>query len=320
MPGAAGACRRLIDLGELRRRVEIREPPGDGRGKRHDAIEILVVDLVRRVGRPVIVDVGAGEERQRRHAGLIEGGDVGRLIGILLHLQVESGGDVRLLEDLRPRRRGAGGLDGQLVVLHAADHVEVQIGGDLIDRHRRLGGKRRRAEQPELFARPEVEQHVAPARLFGQRLADRQHRRRSRRVVVGAGVDPARLFLARERAAAVAVAEMIVVRPERDPRLLHARRRRRGRQVGDDVVPGLLLALDRCLDVRGDAGQVESRDVRVSGIERLLRVLERLVLGAREQRLRRLAGDADPRRCRNRRAPCRTSSARARPRSATSGR
>ena len=67
------------------------------------AIEILVVDLVGRVGGPVIVDVAAGEEIQRRHAGLVERRDVGRLIRIRLELQIESGADVGLFENARPR-------------------------------------------------------------------------------------------------------------------------------------------------------------------------------------------------------------------------
>src|SRR5262249_41680283 len=89
---------------------------------------------------------------ERRHLGLIERGDVGRLIRIRLQLQVEACRNVSLLDDPRPRRRRAERLNGQAVVLHAADHVEVQISRELRQRDRRLRGKRRppppRAQTP----------------------------------------------------------------------------------------------------------------------------------------------------------------------------
>ena len=74
----------------------------DRRREVDDAIEIFVIDLVGGVRRPVIVGVRAGEEVQARHAGLVEAGDVGRLIRILLHQQVEAGGDVGLFDQPRP--------------------------------------------------------------------------------------------------------------------------------------------------------------------------------------------------------------------------
>ena len=98
----APCCRLLIDLGERRRRRRVLEPPGDRRREVDDAIEILVVDLVGGVGRLVVVGVRAGEEVQRRDARRVEGGDVGRLIRIFLHREVEAGGDVGLLDDLAP--------------------------------------------------------------------------------------------------------------------------------------------------------------------------------------------------------------------------
>ena len=190
-----------------------------------DAIEIFVVDLVGRVAGPVVVGVRAREEAERRHAGLVEAGDVGRLIRIRLQHEIEAGGDVRLLEDLRPHRARAGRLHGQLVVDHAADHVEVEIRGQLVDRHRRLVDERVRADQADLFGRPERQQHVAPARLLRQRLGDRRARRpcptrcRPRRD----GCCPASSLLG-ERVAVAAAPEVIVVRAERDPRPLDAGR------------------------------------------------------------------------------------------------
>ena len=97
-----------------------------------DAIEVLVVDLVGGVRRLVVVGVRAGREGEARHARLVEARDVGRLIRVRLDDEVEAGGDVGALEQPSPHRAGAGGLHDQLVVLHAADHVEVEVGGDLI--------------------------------------------------------------------------------------------------------------------------------------------------------------------------------------------
>ena len=89
------------------------------------------------------------------HAGLVEARDVGRLIGIRLQHELEAGGDVGLLEDARPDRARAGRLHGELVVHHAADHVEVEIRGELVDRHRRLVDERVRSDQADLLGRPE---------------------------------------------------------------------------------------------------------------------------------------------------------------------
>ena len=86
----------------------------------------------------MVVDVRAGEEVETGHAGLIEAGHVGRLVGILLQQQIEPGRDVRLFDETSPGRARAGRLDGELVVLHAPDHVEVQVRRELIERHRGL--------------------------------------------------------------------------------------------------------------------------------------------------------------------------------------
>ena len=56
---AAAAVGRLIDLGELRRVGRVADPPDDRRRELDDAIEVLVVDLVGGVARPVVVGVRA---------------------------------------------------------------------------------------------------------------------------------------------------------------------------------------------------------------------------------------------------------------------
>jgi hypothetical protein len=135
-----------------------------------------------------------------------------------------------------------------------------------------------RADQADLLTRPEGDQQVAPARLGGgQRLGHREHGGRARRVVVGAVVHLANLFLRGQRAAGASVAEMIVVRADHHPRLLHVRAGGRGGQVGHHVVPGLAFALDRGLHRERQVGHRESGHVGVAAVELLLHVLERLV-------------------------------------------
>ena len=84
------------------------------------------------------------------------------------------------------------------------------------------------------------------------------------------------------------MAEVIVVRAERDPRLGDRRRRRRRRQVarrrcGRSASRGRR----RRATVDGDVREREAGDVRVRGVERLLRVVERLVRRRREDRFAR---------------------------------
>ena len=114
-----------------------------------------------------------------------------------------------------------GRLHGQLVVLHPADHVEVQIGA----RSASSGtggvvGERVRPDQPELLARPEADEDVALARLLRQRRRDGENGGRSRRVVVRAEMNLAGVVLAGQRVARFAVAEVIVVRADARPTAL----------------------------------------------------------------------------------------------------
>ena len=143
---AAAALLLLVDLGELRRLHRVPDAAHDGRRELDDAIEVFVVDLVGGVRRPVVVGVGAGEEAQARHAGVVERRDVGRLIRIRLHCTSKPAATLACSMSLAHTRARAGRLHGQLVVLHAADHVEVQIGRELIERHRRR--RRRNAADP----------------------------------------------------------------------------------------------------------------------------------------------------------------------------
>ena len=166
-PPPSVSCCTFVNAGGS---VGVADAAHDRGGEVDDPIEILVVDLVSGVGRPVIVDVRAGEEVEGRHAGLVEARHVGRLVRVGLHDQLEAGGDVGLLDEPPPHVARAGGLHGQLVVLHPADHVEVEVRGDLIERHRRRVHVRRRPDQSDLFARPELEQHV-PAPRAGRRVS-----------------------------------------------------------------------------------------------------------------------------------------------------
>ena len=160
----------------------------------------------------MIVGVCPGEKVEAGDPGLIEAGDVGRLIGVRLDLQVEACGDIGLLEKPRPSGTGSRGLDGELVVLHAADHVEVQVRREILQRHWRVVHVRGRSQQSQFLARPELEQQMPRPRLVRQQLADGQHRSASRGVVVGAEVHLTEIRLFRERIPVSAPAQVIVVR------------------------------------------------------------------------------------------------------------
>ncbi len=171
--------------------------------------------------------------------------DVGGLIRIGLQAEIESRLHVRLLDQLVPHRARPAGLEVELVVLHAADHVEVEVGLDVGERDRRLRRERGGAEQAELLARPEVEDQVPAALFLRERVGDAQHGRRARGVVVGAAMHASGFLLRRERQAVGAGPEMVVVRAEGDPRLRTRRRRRRRGQIAADVAAGARLAHDR---------------------------------------------------------------------------
>ena len=172
-----GAGLRRIDFRELRRHVRVGDRLDHRGGEVDDAIEIFVVDFVCRVGWTVIVRVRTGGEEQRRQPRLVEVRAVGRLIRIGIGGEIEPGGDVRALENPRPYRARRDAVRRQLVVLHAADHVEVHIRRDLIEGHRRAHHERVRADQSNLLARPEGEHDVAAHRLAGELRGDREHRR-----------------------------------------------------------------------------------------------------------------------------------------------
>jgi hypothetical protein len=105
-------------------------------------------------------------------------------------------------------------------------------------------------------------------------------------------VNPSGFFLSRERAAVAAAAEVIVVRPDRHPRFTDARHVHRRRQVGDDVVSGLLFAGDPRVQRQRQVGQCEAGDVRIRRVERLLDGADRLVRHDGEHRSRDRATDA----------------------------
>ena len=177
MPARPAVFDLLLDLGERRRFRRVADARHDRRRKVDDPIEVFVIDLVSGVTGPMVIGMGARKETQRWHARLIEAGDVGRLVGIRLQDEVEAGGHVRLLENPRPRGTRAGRLNGELVVHHAADHVEIEICGELAGGHRRLVDEGVRTNEANLLGRPQRHDHVAPARLLRQRFCNRQRPR-----------------------------------------------------------------------------------------------------------------------------------------------
>ena len=90
-------------------------------------------------------------------------------------------------------------------------------------------------------------------------------------------MDLARIGVVRERIAGFAVTQMIVVRADRYPPRADRRRRRRRREKGDDVLASPLLAENGDVELQVHVWNRKAGDVRICRVERLLRVLQRLV-------------------------------------------
>ena len=100
-------------------------------------------------------------------------------------------------------------------------------------------------------------------------------------------------FFRGQRQPVVAQAKVVVVRADGNPRLGSARRRSGRGQIGGDVPPGTRLAHHVGVHPHLRPREREAGDVRVAGIERLLRVLQVLVGHGGEQLVRQIAGDAE---------------------------
>ena len=127
-------------------------------------------------------------------------------------------------------------------------------------------------------------------RFLGERRGDRENRGGARRVVVRTGMHFSRVLFRRERIACFAVAEMIVVRADGDPRLRRCRHGTRGRQIRDDVVARSLLTQHLGVDVNRRVGNREPGRVRIRVVQRLLHILE-LLASAGEDPISHLTGD-----------------------------
>ena len=128
--------------------------------------------------------------------------------------------------------------------------------------------------------------------LLAKRGGQRDHRRYAGGIVIRPVVHAPDLILPRERAAVIAVAEMIVVRANGNPGLVDPRRRTVRRQVAHNVPVGLLLALDDGAERHRDPRDVEAGHVRIGIVERLLGLLEGLPFQRAEDRVRHPAADA----------------------------
>src|SRR5439155_24644394 len=73
-------------------------------GEAGDAVQPVVVQLVRSVGGTVIIVVAAGEETQDRNLFGVQRGGVRRQIGVVLQRQIKAGGDIALLDQMPPVR------------------------------------------------------------------------------------------------------------------------------------------------------------------------------------------------------------------------
>ena len=268
----------------------------------------------------MVVGVRPGEEVQAGHPGLVERGHVGGLIRIGLDDQVEARRDVGLLEQPWPRRARTSGLDREAVVLHPPHHIEVEVRRDRAGFHGRRGDERAGPDQPELLARPEREQHV-PARGAPRRAPrlpperppppTRCRRRRGGRLVP----------LRRSRACC---------RDRPGPGDRSERRSQPTASQTPSAMPGTPAGTPaRCAPSgarerpwsQSSASNPGWRSRRRAGWRSRARFARLRASSARPGTSRpRRRGSRSPRRCLNRRSPCRTSSERFRPRSATAGR
>src|SRR4030095_3459175 len=149
-----GAGLGWIDFGECRRHVDVCHRLNDGDGEVGDAIEVLVVDFVGGVARTVIVGMRPRREKERRNVRLVEVGTVGRLIWVWRDIQVESGRDIRAFQYARPHVAAAGSVRGQPIVLHPADHVEIEVSGHFGQGYGRVHDERVRTDKADLLPRP----------------------------------------------------------------------------------------------------------------------------------------------------------------------
>ncbi len=218
----------------------------------------------------------AGREIHTRHAGLIEARHVGRLIRIFLQRQIKACRHVRSLQQACPHRTRASGLYRELVVVHPSDHVEVEIGRELIHRNGWCIHERRRADEPNLLRGPQRHDQMATTNgLFAQGGRDGEHRRTARRVVVRAQMRLAGVLLAGERVAVASESEVIVVCADHDPRLDYAGHGTRRREIRHDIAPRLLLANERRLQRERDLVECEPCDMRIAAVQLLLNRLQR---------------------------------------------
>ncbi len=120
----------------------------------------------------------------------------------------------------------------RLVVAVSADHVDVQLRDDVRHRHGGIVGEIPRPEEPAFLSRvPDEEQRPLRPRALRERFRKRHHRHRPRSVVVRAVPDaivgrPRRDAAGRAAAfarLAVEISDVVVMRAERDIRILQTR-------------------------------------------------------------------------------------------------
>ena len=152
---AAALLEGPLYLRELEGVGLVRGAAGEQGGETGHPLQVVVVDPVRRVGRPVIVLVGTAEQVDGRNPGAVEARGVGRQVRIGLHAKIEADRDVGRFDQPRPVGTRADRLNGQAVVADAAHHVQVHVSRDLVGRDDGVAYEVRRAQQPEFLARPE---------------------------------------------------------------------------------------------------------------------------------------------------------------------
>ena len=141
-------------------------PRGDGRHSRQP----VGVDLVRGIGRAVVVGMPAGVEEEHRHPRVVEGRVIGAAARRVAVGETNTQLPARIVHHGLEPAAGRHAPDAERPIPEAPDHVEVDHGHGALDGDGGVSDVVTGAEEPDLLAREQGE-HQRPRRPAGRREA-----------------------------------------------------------------------------------------------------------------------------------------------------
>ena len=144
----SGRCARV-----RRRDIAARERRRDARRHLRRFLRAVEVDRIRVVFRRVIALVRAGEEVNDGNLMRVKARLIGRAVAVAARGDVEMQLAADAIEQRLPFRRGLAAKGDQLVVVHRADHVEVDHRLHVRERQRRMRDEIRRSAESDFFGR-----------------------------------------------------------------------------------------------------------------------------------------------------------------------